>query len=370
MKNKISNSICLFLITFLCTQAHASNNFSYQYANSISTNNIVAMQHSIILNAIQNFENPGSAYNNQQQSTKYSKVIDPNLYGKMKMYGEYGDDGTVFATKGRNGGDTKSSSSLTSLNNVWVSWQHFGDELRLENFNKIDSRYDLVMLGLSSDEINLLSGKNKWGVYTGYVGGTQGIIPDETDITENGAYIGLLNDYRAKEFRFVGSVNIGTLYNSAEINKDLTDDFSNMWIGAAFDTIYTITLDDTFFIQPNIYFGYTWIKSADYTSSVGTAIENTNVSVFEITPGLKFVKKITNEWTGFAQVRHTILISGGGDIYENGAFINDLPQGNFTEYGIGIEKRVNRFDISANINRRDGSVRYGWGGGINVKYIF
>lgn len=366
MKNIITNSFCLFLMAFLCNQANASNNFTYQYANGITTSNIVAMQHSIMLNAIHNFENPKSTYN--KQSTSYSKVIDPNLYGKMKLYGEYGDDGTVFA-KGRNGGDTNDT-SLTSLNNIWVSWQHFGDELNFKGFNKIDSRYDLVMLGLSSDEINLLSGKNKWGVYTGYVGGDQGIIPDETDITENGAYIGLLNDYRAKEFRFVGSINIGTLYNSAEINKDLTDDFSNMWLGAAFDTIYTIALDDTFFIQPNIYFGYTWIKSADYTSSTGAAIDNTNVSVFEITPGLKFVKKITNEWTGFAQVKHAILISGGGDIYENGVFINDLPQDNFTEYGIGIEKRVNRFDISANINRRDGSVRYGWGGGINVKYIF
>ncbi|MFQ6739182.1 MAG: hypothetical protein ACLRFJ_00735, partial [Alphaproteobacteria bacterium] len=74
------------------------------YANGIVGNNIVNMQNLIMETAINKFGR--RVMDNRSVTVPVAapapSAADLSVYGKMPVYGEYGDDGTVF---GRSGGD-------------------------------------------------------------------------------------------------------------------------------------------------------------------------------------------------------------------------------------------------------------------------
>ncbi|MBO5704589.1 MAG: hypothetical protein J6R99_01070, partial [Alphaproteobacteria bacterium] len=59
----------------------------------------------------------------------------------------------------------------------------------------------------------------------------------------------------------------------------------------------------------------------------------------------------------------------GGNTYINNTKLTKLDTGNFFEYGLSVEKQFKKATLSANIGRRDG-FRYGWFGGLDIKYAF
>ena len=345
------------------------------FANTFTMNNITAFQHSIMHSAMQTFEGTaaaalagrsitGPAHTETEPSADLYGTLP--MYGRPHLYGEYGDDGTVFQS-GRNGGDILiSTDTRPAVNSVWINWQHFNDDVKFKGYDELNSDYDLIMFGLAGGEAQWGIGISEWGVFGGYVGGTQD--NHFIDIDENGGYIGLYSGYNIQNFNLSLAANAGALYNSAE-NTYGTDEFANMWAGVAVNATYNITLDDTFTLQPGVYAGYTWIGAADYLSKSGVSIANHNLNSFEIAPSLRAIKNIGRGWFGYIGVKHAFVSGHGGTVIVDGIKYNELDIRNYTEYGIGVEKSIDRFNVALNLNRRDGG-RSGWNGSVTMKYIF
>lgn len=354
------------------------------YANGISARNIAAIQHSVTTRAFQSFEgSAAAALGTRAKLGRFAPIshtaptpkdavnpapVDSSklygrapVYGTMKPYGEWNDDGTV--TRGRSGGDVV---SLPVLNSAWIDWQHYGDDVKYDHMDRLDTDYDLIMLGVAGGRAMWHNGVSEWGVYTGYVGGSQ--ENKFIDMKQDGGYVGLYGGYSYRQFNLNTSVHVGALSNRAE-NTFGTDEFSNMWAGGAINATYNIAIDDTFTLQPGVYAAYTWIKSANYTADSGHKIENDNFNTYEIAPGIRAIKQVADGWFATATVKYVFSYENGGKMSVNGTKISELDGKNYSEYGLGIEKSINRFNIALNLGRRDGG-RTGWHGGVGMKYIF
>ena len=359
------------------TAAHAYQYGSPMFASAISARNIGVMQHSIILAAMDTFEGaampaigPRGHFGQHHHATNaphnhyHYHENAAAQYGHMPMYGEYGDDGTVF--QGRSGGDHPARQAPT-MNNAWLAWRHYGDDAKLNDLGMMDSRYDLIMAGLSVQRAQIRGGVSEFGMFGGYTGGVQ--QDDAMEMHENGGYLGIYNGYNIGQFGISLALDAGTLYNRMKDTGFATDTFHNIWIGAAAKLEYNIRLTQALTLQPGVYAGYTWIRSPDYTLVNNTQIQNENLNLLEIAPALRAIQHIGRGWYGTLGARFAFNFIGGGKTYANNVLLTDLGDKDFIEYDIGIEKAVDRFNIAVNFGRRDLG-RRGWNGGFNLKYRF
>lgn len=337
------------------------------YANGITVRNIVTMQHSIATNTIQTFEGTMAAalgsrarfdtFGSKESGEKYGKMPQ---YGQMPTYGEYNDDGTA-TQHGRSGGD----SALPTFNSMWANWQHFDEGVKFDGLSKIDTDYDLVTVGLAGGHVQLGRGISQWGLYGGYAGSTQ--ENQLIDIDENGGYMGVYSGYSIDNFNLSASANVGAMFSDSDFMQK-SYNYSNAWAGAAIHGAYNIAIDDTLTLQPGLYAGYTWVKSDDYILDTFD-VTNSNLNSFEITPEIRAIKHIGAGWFGTVNARYVFAWENGGKITANNVHMADLDSDNYAEYGIGLEKSIDRFNISLHVGRRDGG-RNGWNGGTSFKYIF
>ena len=141
------------------------------------------MQHSIMTQSMQTFEGAAAAalsghskFIQKIKSEGKGSALDLYghlpMYGTMHLYGEYGDDGSVNydQPKGRNGGDTY---SRPTLNSMWLTWNHFDEDVKFKTYDVLDSDHDLIMFGFAGGEAQLGIGISEWGFFGGYTGGEQ-----------------------------------------------------------------------------------------------------------------------------------------------------------------------------------------------------
>lgn len=369
----------LALATFILSMGGAFAAGPHIYANSFAAHNITAIQHSVMTTAMQTFEGTAAAalggraniIKHNDPDARYLYGTTP-MYGWPRLYGEYGDDGTAQQT-GRNGGDTASMDMTMEtrdprpvLNSAWINWQHINDDVKFHDIDGLDTDTDLIMFGLAGGESQRGIGISEWGIFGGYIGGGQ--TNSFIDMSENGGYVGLYGGYNVHNFNLSVAANAGALYNSAETEYGI-DEFANMWAGVAMNATFNIALDNTFTIQPGLYAGYTWIGSADYISMSGDAIANANYNMFEIAPEIRAIKHVGRGWFGYINFKYAFVMGNPGDVWVNGTLYDELTTRDYAEYGIGIEKSIDRFNVGLQINRRDGG-RAGWNGSVNLKYIF
>lgn len=362
-KMKTSYILTAGILAVIAKNADAS----HLYANSISLNNIATIQDSIMHTAMHTFDRVPAANLSGKKKTMMPPTPEKTaseLYGKLPMYGTmsiYGEyDENEFA--GRSGGDTKTP----LLKNLQFTLQHYDDAVKLDNVGRTDSRYDLAMVGITGGKNRFFDGITGWAVYGGYIDGRQSI--DSLRIEERGGYAGIYSRFNLKHFNLSATFNGGVLSNDAEFATG-TDTYTNMWVGAAANASINIILDDTFALQPGIHVGYTWIKSDSYISLSNDQISNSDLNVLEIAPALHAIKHIGSGWFGTAHVRYVAMHNNGGELMINSHKFETLESENFTEYGLSLEKTVGRLNLSGTLVRRDGG-RDGWGGGLNMKYIF
>lgn len=368
MKSKYI-TLAMSIFAVLVTTHNANATPFDAYLNGITIRNIATMQHSITTNAIQTFEGTmAAALGNRahiliarptQQKTNSPESNKPSQYGHMPIYGEYNDDGN--AIQGRNGGDIV----IPSFNSLWANWQHFDDKVKFNILDKVNTDYDLVTIALDGGHVQMEHGISQWGLFGGYAGSTQ--ENQFFNIDETGGYIGVYSGYSFNNINISASVNAGAISSDANLSHEKID-YSNAWIGGTIHGAYNIAIDDTFTLQPNLYAGYTWIKSDDYTTRKYN-IKNDNLKAFEITPEIRAIKHIGAGWFGTAKLRYVITWENGGETKINNIKIADPDSDNYAEYGIGLEKSIDRFNIALHIGRRDGG-HAGWNGGTSFKYIF
>lgn len=366
---KYTHAITALSVLAFTTSAHAAAG-SHVYANAISANNIIAINQSIMSNAMLTFEGTAAAALGTRAHLIGKNAPAPTnreYYGNGMMYGHpsaYGEPDVTIAPAphGRNGGDM----SRPIVNSLWFAWQHYDDDVKFHDMHNLDSEYDLLMLGLGGGHAQMGAGISSWGMYSGYVGGTQSNA--RMNLDEDGGYVGIYAGYSIGGFNLSTSVSGGALYNHARAEFG-TDEYANIWAGMAARASYNIAVTDTFTFQPNLYAGYTWIKSANYISKSGAHIANKHFNTFQLAPGLRLIKHWNKGWFTTIYGKYAIDFEHGGTAAVSDVKIHDLETDDYAEYGIGIEKSIDRFNIAVNIGRRDGG-RTGWNGGFNLKYIF
>ena len=338
-------------------------NISHMSANGIAVNNIVVMQHSIMHNAFDNFDR--SMANALDRPSKEAFEDEPKTvkdytkdYGKMPTYGEYGDDGTVFAS-GRSGGD------FDTTNTMWADWQHAQDYAKFDDFHRVDSKHDIISLGFSDTPSEHDSGISEFGGFGGV------IISDEdsgaVELSENGEYLGLYYAYHSYGFNLNSAVNFGTLFSDTKSDAFGKYDLTNIWGGAALNASYNILLDETSVLQPGLYAGYTWIYSDGYKTSSGHEISFDNFQAFELSPSLRTITHIGDGWVGIMSARYVFNFTDGGVLKHSG--LSSLDMGDYAEYGITFEKSTEILSLAISLNRHDGA-RTGWTGGLHARYRF
>lgn len=343
----------LFFSALLVSYTGLASATELQFATeqAISATSIATLQHTITQGLF-------SSYSHRAAPTSAIPAIDHHsIYGSAPLYGEYNDDGTI----GRSGGD-----SGRPLSNIWLDWQHSYDDIIASDFDRFNSRHDIITAGIYGNQITTNNGHYNWNFYGGYINGT--LENPTLTSKEHGGFIGLHNKLHTHNFIINSTINTGSLKSTTDY-ATLSDDHTNVWFGIAGDIAYELELDNTFKIYPNLYIGYTWTKNQTQNELYSENLKNHTFGFFEISPALSAVKHIGSNWFGTLNIKYVNVLNADKNIKINDTTF-ELPTINgYTEYGLALEKHTENFVFRANINRHDGDLS-GWAGGLNIKYIF
>ena len=355
--------VSLVIPLFTSTYANAIQPTHYALANTITAHNISALQHAITQNTFNAFGLHSTKPANASPAAEPLSNTDDlygraPMYGTESMYGEFNSDGTM----GRSGGDTP----IASLTNIWIDWQHTADKTKYNNHSPIKTNNDMIIAGITGNTSNLGATQHNWGIYTGYTVGEQ--YNQSVSVESQGGFFGIFNGFYYKNLNLNTNITGGILDNSND-NTFGTDTFTNFWLNGTASISYNLFLHDRLALRPVITTGYTWIKSDDYTSVSGATIDNQDTNIFEFTPEIQLAGHITNNWHSKMYVKYIMNFSHDGATMDNDLILPHLNDTEYFEYGLSINKNIYNSHISATIGRHDGR-RYGWFGGINIKYIF
>lgn len=324
--------------------------------NSIAAHNIMAIQHTIVNRAIVLPAQTG-AKNVVRDERKEPR--NPDEYGEMIYYGEYGDDTGILPLVGRNGGDASNAY-------IGADWQHIDENVKFKSYPHMDTTMDLGMIEFGNNYETLYGRPLDLKFFGGYVGGR--IKNDAVRIGQDGGFVGIFAHQSIDNFDINVVGNFGLMINNVR-NLPTTDDFNNVWVSINADAAYNIAIDEYVVLRPNVRGGYMWIYSPNYELKNGENINNKNFGVFELTPAVDLVANIDDGWSIGARGAYVMNFVNGGETYVEYSKISKLKTDDYFEYGIRVEKNMDNLNFGINAGRHDGG-RTGWFGGATIKYLF
>ena len=275
-----------------------------------------------------------------------------NEYGTMNRLNEYGGEGfdnsAIFGNRQGKGKLFKA---------IWMDAKHINANVHYSNHASARTRYNLFGFGATSKDLNLKYGDLSFGAFgAGISGNTIG-----TDTYGNS--LGMFAKYKYKQF------DAGVLLNNGSVNnKQEHIDFNNAWFNVAMDAHAKLKIDDTFYFQPGIYAGYTWVSS-DNLSIAGQTISSKNSMFFNIAPSAKFIKHVVGNWYGAMSVKYVATFNRANDIYVNNTATDGISVDDYTEISTDVEYNYNNFIFAGAIQKQIGGFD-GWAGNIKMKYLF
>lgn len=355
----------------ICATASASDakTVSDIYAGGMSAHNLKIVQHAITTNAIQTFDKLPTTIRDDTHVSATSSTVDKYgrfpTYGKMLYYGELNDDGTANI-HGRNGGDLDTNTT-PQMSELWFNGQQYNSSLKFNDFiSSAGTSLTLMMAGLDGGRFDDQDDNLTWGLYGGYI--NTGINQSNLNIDGNGGFVGLYGAHSVRGFDLSASIDAGMIYNNAEYQYTAAD-YANAWLGLAVRATYTININSTFVLRPELYLGNTMIKTEKYKTTSDADIKITTLTSTEFTPGLHAIKHVADGWFGDLHARYVMTWTDGGDVRMNGVEMHELKSDDYFEYGLSIKKSIDKFSFSVDINRQDGGFT-GWTFGGSLKYIF
>lgn len=341
------------LIATFGAGAATAGEFQYM-VNGVAAHNIMAMQHNISNRAVV------LPPRTKVMRTKNDVAnTDADEYGEMIYYGEYGDDTGILPLIGRSGGDFATAY-------VSADWQHFDETVKFKSYSHMDTRMDLGMVEFGNNHETLNGNPLDMKFFGGYVGGT--IKNDDISMGQDGGFIGAAAHQQIENLDISVIANLGLMVNNVR-RPTTTDDFNNIWAAATLDAAYNIALDKNVVLRPNFRAGYMWIYSPNYVLNDGRDVNNKNLGVLELTPGVDLNTNIGDGWSIGARGAYIINFVNGGETYLEYSKLPKLRSKDYFEYGINIEKSVDNLNFGLNVGRHDGG-RSGWFGGAKIRYLF
>ena len=342
------------LIGILVSSVAHSADFGL-YANSVSAHNIAAAQHEIANRVFTPMGKKSIRPSAQVAEKPAPEKHDPDSYGEMLYYGEFGDDtGVLPLVTGRTGGDA-------SDEYLRIGWQHFSDNVKFKSNPHLKSTSDLAFIAYGN-EFNA-SRMEFFGGYSGAHTKNNAI-----DMDTDGAFIGASFGKKFGDLELAAMADFGIAAN--DVTSDVYgDDFNNFYAGIMANAAYTYGFDGGVFLRPALRAGYTWVNSASYITKAGTNVSNKDFGFFELTPMLDVTGDVGDGFSIGAHVGYVLNFKTGGATNIDYINIPQLDINNYFEYGITLAQNFEGFSINLNLGRHDGA-RNGWNGGAEFKYVF
>ena len=350
------------LFGILMTSVAHSADFGI-YANSVSAHNIAAAQHEIANRFLRPLGGAvaSSVVTHAEKTAapadaSMSHVAqNPDAYGEMLYYGEFGDDtGVLPLVTGHSGGDTGDEYFR-------VGGHHFSDNVKFKSNPRLESTSDLVFAAYGK-EFNA----TRIEFFGGYAGGhteNSGV-----DIKTNGAFIGASYGKKIDEIELTVMADFGIAANDVDTTL-YDDDFSNFYAGIFGNVAYDYVYDGVLTLHPAFRAGYTFVNSANYMLTGGESIANRDYGFFELTPIFDIIGNIGDGFSIGGHLAYVLNFATGGKTMVDYVAIPKLKTDNYFEYGISLGQNFDRFSLNINLGRHEGA-RNGWNGGAEFKYAF
>lgn len=311
---------------------------------SIYDNNISALNINMLTDVFMSYTDYGA---------KMSDLfVSPETYGTMTRLDEYGDDGSTISTF-----DSERSNDKYLFKNVWLNANHINASMHYGNNISLHGRFNLATIGATTHATELKYGKISFGGFASYINTKM------PDVHSNGDVAGLFADYQYRALGIKALANTGSLNNNAD-----NMDFNNSWLNVAMDISGTFKIDNTFFVRPGVYAGYTFVSSDDLHIA-GNRVYSKDYNFFNVSPALTFIKEISPKWYGALSAKYVAHMGGKNDINIGNNSIDGLKLDNHTDVGIDLEHDYKQFVFGAKVHKQVGGID-GWSTNINVKYAF
>ncbi len=222
---------------------------------------------------------------------------------------------------------------------VWVKPYASFENIPLDNGPAVRTISYGTLVGYDTDFKELKKGWTRnWTGYIGYNGASMHY--SNVDTYQNGGLIGgTLSLYKGNFF------NATTISTGATVSQSDTmyghENNTSLLAGIGNKTGYNIEFKGgRYIIQPNIFIGYTFVKTFDFKNAAGVNIESKPFNNLQLSPGVKFIMNTKNGWQPYIGVNMVWNVLNKSDVTANGVHLPNMSIRPYIQYGIGIQKKV------------------------------
>ena len=222
---------------------------------------------------------------------------------------------------------------------VWFKPYASFENVPLDNGPAVRTISYGTLVGYDTDLKELKKGwARNWTGYVGYNGASMSY--SNVDTYQNGGLIGgTLSLYKGKFF------NATTISTGATVGESHTmyghENNTSLLAGVGNKTGYNFEFKDgRYIIQPNIFIGYTFVKTFDFKNAAGVDIESKPFNNLQLSPGVKFIMNTKKGWQPYVGVNMVWNVLNKSDVTANGVHLPNMSIRPYIQYGIGIQKKV------------------------------
>jgi len=184
-------------------------------------------------------------------------------------------------------------------------------------------------------------GKGYTGVISSFVGYNGSHLSyNGININNNGGVLGFTGTLYKGNF-FTG-LTASTGASAGEGHTYFgTDHFTMLSAGVANKTGYNFEFNDgKLIIQPQVFVGYTFVNTFDYTAASGVKMESDPLHSIQIVPGVRVIGNLGDGWQPYASVNMVWNIMDKTKVKANDAMLPQLSMKPYVEYGVGLQKTI------------------------------
>lgn len=222
---------------------------------------------------------------------------------------------------------------------MWVKPYLINEDVILKNGAVISNKTYGTLVGYDTgiDTIN-----NDWSgaftYYVGYSGASQKY--EDVDSHLKGGLAGATFSLYKGDFFNATTISAGVMETESKSIYG-KDDYTTTLGGIGNKIGYNIELRcGKFIIQPTLFMAYSYIDTEDYKNTLGVKIENKAMHSFQISPGIKFIANLANNWKPYIEVNKIWNINEDAKTTADGARLPSMYVKPYITYGVGIQGTI------------------------------
>lgn len=240
-------------------------------------------------------------------------------------------------------------------------------ELRMKtgNFYQIDYLYTVGILGYTVDGNSFGGFDTQYSVYGAFVNGSHDY--SDNGIEQNGVVLGSSAEFSNDQFWFALHLKGG--YLNSELKLSSKDrDIETPWVGlgAVMGTTFNY---GTMSFKPFVTASVIYAEADAYKTPAGVDVDSDGTMIAEFSPGFIISKDITHGWQADFMARYNFVDVSGNETVADEFQLDGIHYENYVEYGIGLQKLSDNWEMSFRLERSDDG-RQGWTGFAHFGWYF